>query len=259
VKSLVEYQRFAERLAKKAGSFALKHAGKIRKIAYKGRMNLVTDVDTKCEKLILQGIKKCFPDHKIISEEAGRLPGEDPQFCWLVDPLDGTTNYAHNFPFYSVSIALMRSDKVVVGVVYDPERDEMFSASTGGGAFLNRKRINVSKIKRLSEGLLCTGFPYKFGRSMKQSLCNFKKFMLKAQAVRRAGSAALDLCYVAMGRFDGFWEIDLHPWDTAAGVLIVQEAGGRVTTFANKPFDPFLKEVLVSNSKIHKSMLGVLR
>jgi len=255
----MEYQRFAEGLAKRAGSLALRHAGKIRRIAYKGRMNLVTDVDTKCEKLILQGIKKRFPSHKIISEEAGRLPGGDSQFCWLIDPLDGTTNYAHNFPFYSISIALMRSDKVVVGVVYDPERDELFSASEGRGAFLNRKRISVSKIKRLSESLLCTGFPYKFGRAMKKSISNFKKFMLKAQAVRRAGSAALDLCYVAMGRFDGFWEIDLHPWDTAAGLLIVQEAGGRVSTFANKRFNPFSKEVLASNSKIHKSMLGVLR
>lgn len=257
--SFIDYQRFSEKSAKEAGAFALKHIGRIRNISYKGRMNLFTDVDTKCEKLILNGIKKNFPGHGILSEEAGIIGSRSSRYCWLIDPLDGTTNYCHSFPFYCVSIALMKDGEVITGVVYDPERDELFSACRNRGAFLNRKRIKASRIGDLSKSLLATGFPYRLGKAMRRNIDNFRSFMLKAQAVRRAGSAALDLCYVAMGRFDGFWELDLNPWDTAAAALIVEEAGGKVTTFKGERFNPFIKEIVASNSRIHKKMLTVLK
>ena len=254
-----KYKSFAEKLAMQAGYLLNKRLGKIKKISYKGRMNLVTDVDTACERFILNRIKKKFPKHRIISEEAGDIGNKYSEFCWLIDPLDGTTNYAHAMPFFCVSIALLKHDKIVAGAVYDPVKDELFSASKGKGAFLNHKRISVSDIRQLDKGLLSTGFPYRFGKDMKRNIRNFTRFMLQAQAVRRPGSAALDLCYVAMGRFDGFWELGLMPWDTAAGALITQEAGGKITTFKGKPFNPFLKEIVASNSKIHNRMLRVVK
>lgn len=253
------YQRFTEELSKEAGSFLLRRMGRIKKISYKGRMNLITDVDIRCEQLIISSIRKSFPDHSIISEEAGRGGREKSDFCWLIDPLDGTTNYAHSFSFFCVSIALLKKGEVVVGVVYDPVRDELFSASRDRGAFLNKRRIEVSKITRLDRSLLVTGFPYRYGKAMRRNIDNFLRFMMRTQAVRRVGSAALDLCYVACGRFDGFWELGLHPWDTAAGSVIVEEAGGEVSAFKGGGFSPFLKEIVVSNSRLHKKMLKVLK
>ncbi|MFC1807621.1 inositol monophosphatase family protein [Candidatus Omnitrophota bacterium] len=255
---LKKIHTFTQELSLNAGNFLKKNLGKIKKISYKGRMNLVTDIDTRCEKLILKRILDRFPDHKILSEEAGKVGSGDSEFLWLIDPIDGTTNYAHSFPFYCVSIGLSTNGNMVLGAIYDPARNELFSAYKNGGAFLNRKRIHVSRVKKLERSLLTTGFPYKFGTKMRRNITNFSNFMLKCQAVRRPGSAALDLCYVAVGRFEGFWELDLRPWDTAAGAIIVEEAGGRVTTFDGKRFDPFKKEILATNNLIHNQMMKVV-
>ncbi|MFH1868041.1 MAG: inositol monophosphatase family protein [Candidatus Omnitrophota bacterium] len=252
-------KKYAQEVAREAGALLLKHLGKVKKISYKGRMNLMTDVDKRCETLILKRIRKKFPHHAIISEEAGKRGQQGSEFCWLIDPLDGTTNYAHSFGFFCVSIALLKGEKTLAAAVYDPLRDEMFSALRGRGAYLNKKRISVSGVSRLDKSLLATGFPYRLGEQLRRNLENFKRFILRSQAVRRAGSAALDLCYVACARFDGFWELGLHPWDTAAGSLIVEEAGGRVSAFKGEPFNPFLQEIVATNSKLHKVMLKVLK
>lgn len=249
---------FIKVLAKKAGYYQIKRLGKIKTISYKGRMNLVTDVDKKCEDIILKQLRKRFPKHLILSEESGGSYESSKLPKWVVDPLDGTTNYAHGFPFFAVSIALEIDSVAVLGVVYDPVRDELFSAVKGLGAFCNKKRIRVSSTKLLKRSLLATGFPYKFGKHMSRNMKNFKNFMMSAQAIRRAGSAALDLCYVASGRFDGFWELDLHPWDTAAAAVIVQEAGGKITNFFADKFDHYKDQTLASNSKIHDSMIRML-
>ncbi|NQT95793.1 MAG: inositol monophosphatase [Candidatus Omnitrophica bacterium] len=259
MKLLKKYQAIAERTAIEAGSFLMKNLGKIKSIHYKGRMNLTTNVDKKCEALIVERVRSAFPEHSLLCEETGKGGAKETTFRWLIDPLDGTTNYTHGFPFFSVSIGLLEGNKLLVGVVYDPTRDELFSAARGCGAYLNKKRIRVSRVRKLNHALLVTGFPYRFGKDMNRSIENFRRFMLKAQAVRRAGSAALDLCYVAMGRFDGFWEAGLHPWDTAAGAIIVEEAGGRMTTFDGESFSPFRKEMIGTNSHIHNQMIKVLK
>jgi myo-inositol-1(or 4)-monophosphatase len=259
MKKSVEYKKFIENLAKDAGTFLKKRIGKIKKVSYKGRMNLVTDVDKRCEDLILKKIKSVYPGHKILSEESGKGGADKSEWLWLIDPLDGTTNYVHGFNFFCVSIALMKNNTLLAGAVYDPMRNELFSAAKGAGAFLNRKRIKVSGVRMLDKALLSTGFPYRFGNSMKQNINNFIKFMEKSQAVRRPGSAALDLCYVASGRFDGFWELELHPWDTAAGVLVVKEAGGHVSNFKNELFNPFMNQIVATNRKLHRKILDVLK
>lgn len=259
MRKLIEYKKFIENLAKYAGAFLKKRIGKIEKVSYKSRMNIVTDVDKRCEDLILNRIKNIYPGHKILSEECGKYGAVRSEYLWLIDPLDGTTNYVHGFNFFCVSIALMKKKTLLAGAVYDPMRDELFSAAKGMGAFLNHKRIKVSGISRLDKALLSTGFPYKFGSSMRQNINNFVKFMIRSQAVRRPGSAALDLCYVASGRFDGFWEMELNPWDTAAGVLIVKEAGGDASNFKNELFSPFMNQIVASNKKLHKTILEVLK
>jgi myo-inositol-1(or 4)-monophosphatase len=238
-------------------------------------LDLVTKADGLSEKLIIKSITKKFPGHKILAEEqycnslpagqAGRH-GKSSGYCvgksdftWVIDPLDGTTNYSHQFPFYCVSIALVKGDKTLLGVVYNPNLDEMFYASSGTGAYLNSKRIKVSKVKTLNRGLLCTGFPYIIRQHPGDNFRNFQRFCLRAQAIRRAGSAALDLCYLAAGRFDGFWERELKPWDTAAGALIVAEAGGKVTDFKGNKYDLFKhREILASNGLIHRQMIKII-
>jgi len=245
--------------ARQAGTVLLEGLGKKHAIKYKARKNLVTEMDKKSEGLIIKSLRRDFPSHSILSEEIGLLGRSQSEYKWVIDPLDGTTNYAHAFHFFAVSIALMKNDEMFAGVVYDPVRDEMFRALKGMGAYLNNKRIRVSSINTIKESLLSTGFPYKLGKEMRDNIGYFKSFMLKAQAIRRPGSASLDLCYVASGRFDGFWEMELNPWDTAAGALIVQEAAGTVTDFKGGCFNPFMKRVLASNSIIHAQMLAVLR
>jgi myo-inositol-1(or 4)-monophosphatase len=244
--------------AKKSGDLLAKNLNKKHSISYKGRKNLVTEMDRKSESIIIRLIKDRYPGHSIYSEESGLLDKTPSEYKWIIDPLDGTTNYAHGFNFFAVSIALMKRDEILAGVVYDPIRGELYSAAKGQGAYLNKKRLRCSKIKNISESLLSTGFPYKLGKAMRRNINYFKSFMLKAQAIRRPGSASLDLCYVAAGRFDGFWEMELHPWDTAAGVLLVEESGGMVTDFQGKAFNPFMKQIVASNMNIHSQMLHIL-
>jgi myo-inositol-1(or 4)-monophosphatase len=248
----------AVRAARKAGIILKSRLGRKRKVAYKGAVNLVTEMDILAEKIIVGEIQKRFPDHAVLAEE--RTAMEKPsQFRWIIDPLDGTTNYAHGFPIFSVSIALVKDEEVVLGVVYDPARDELFSAEKGKGAWLNGHKIRVSSENSLSRSLLATGFPYDLRESKINNFDHFHNFAVRSQAVRRAGSAALDLCYVAAGRFDGFWEMKLAPWDIAAGSLMVGEAGGKVTNFLGKPLNLGGKHILASNGKIHNAMLGVVK
>ena len=244
--------------ALKAGKYAALRVDNIKDISHKtGANDLVTDVDKASEKIIIETIKKTFPDHYILAEESGdHLGGGDVK--WVIDPIDGTTNYAHGFPVFCVSIGVLVPDeKVKIGVVYDPSRDELFTAEEGKNAFLNGKPISVSKRGSVQESLIATGFEY----TLEGKIANMKHFrsvINHAQAVRRAGSAAIDLCYVACGRYDGFWEMGLSPWDTAAGYLIVKEAGGMVTRFDGAEFDIYGKEVIATNGPIHQELSALL-
>jgi myo-inositol-1(or 4)-monophosphatase len=248
---------FAIRVARDAGRLLRDRVGTRIDIDYKGSINIVTDVDLASEKLIREAISTYYPRHEILAEESG-LSESGSEYRWIVDPLDGTTNYAHGYPFFCVSIALECNGEVVLGVVYDPMHDELFSAERGGGAALNNRPIHVSKTADLMQGLLSTGFPYDIKTSKLTNLDHWANFAMNAQALRRDGAAALDLCYVASGRFDGFWELRLSPWDTAAGALIVTEAGGRVTNFTGATFSNYKPEVVASNGLIHDRMLEVL-
>jgi myo-inositol-1(or 4)-monophosphatase len=249
---------FAIRVAKDAGRLLRDRVGTRIDIDHKGSIDLVTDVDLASERLIREAIATYYPRHEILAEEGG-LSESDSEYRWIVDPLDGTTNYTHGYPMFCVSIALECKGEVVVGVVYDPMRDELFSAERGGGAGLNNRPIHVSKTADLMQGLLSTGFPYDIKTSKLTNLDHWANFAMNAQALRRDGAAALDLCYVACGRFDGFWELNLSPWDTAAGALIVAEAGGAVTNFTGGSFSNYKPEVVASNGLIHDRMLEVLK
>jgi len=253
-----EFVNTAIEAARKAGELQLQGLRKKHKIDYKGEINLVTEVDRQCEELILGLIGRRFPDHDILTEETPQLFKGSP-YRWIVDPLDGTTNYVHGYPVFCVSIALEYMGEIVLGVVYDPTREELFVGQKGGGAFLNGEKIRVSQTRELSKGLLVTGFPYDLKEDPVNNLDHFTNMIMEAQAVRRDGSAALNLCYVASGRFDGFWELKFWPWDVAAGALIVKEAGGKVTDFDGRNFDPYGMEIVASNGLIHESILKVLR
>lgn len=233
--------------------------GKKLKVRHKGEIDLVTDADYLSEKAITKIIKENFPDHQIFAEEKKDYTDRTSPFIWFIDPLDGTTNFAHGLPIFCISIALQFKGSTIMGSVYDPTREEMFFALKGNGAYINDKRIRVSETKKLDKSLLVTGFPYDIRTSKENNLKHFQSFIMKAQAVRRLGSAALDLCYVASGRFDGFWEIKLSPWDVAAGSLMVQEAGGKVTSFMGEKLDIHGGEILADNGIIHKEMLEILR
>ena len=250
-------QEFAIDTARKAGALLRDNVGRIGSIEFKGAVDIVTDVDRKSEALIIDAIKKAFPSHGILAEESPELKQDSP-FKWIIDPLDGTTNYSHGFPFFCVSIGFEVSGEVAFGVVYDPMMNELFTAEKGKGASLNGKKTGVSAIGDLGKSLLATGFPYDLRSSKDNNLDRFSEFSLKAQAIRRAGSAALDLCYIASGRFDGYWEMKLKPWDTAAGSLVVSESGGAVTDFSGGPFSIYGKECLASNGLIHDDMTRIL-
>lgn len=241
----------------KTAEYLKSNLGRVKKISFKGAFNLVTEVDRKTEEIIIKTLKKHFPGDGFLSEEAGSREGNTGR-KWVIDPLDGTTNYAHGFPVYAVSIALEENGKPLFGAVFDPERDELFTAERGWGARLNGKLIKVSETTKLEKSLLATGFSYKFRELKDNNIAHFEDFLFASQAVRRPGSASLDLCYVACGRFDGFWELELNPWDTAAGWLIVEEAGGEVTTFNRGGYNHYIKEILASNGKIHKEMSRIL-
>src|SRR5258708_4838962 len=249
---------FAIRVARDAGALLRARLGTRIDIGHKGSINLVTDVDLASERLIREAISTYYPRHEVLAEEGG-LTESTSEYRWIVDPLDGTTNYAHGYPVFCVSIALEHQGEVIVGVVYDPMREELFTAERGGGAALNNRPIRVSKIDDLTQGILSTGFPYDIKTSKLTNLDHWANFAMNAQALRRDGAAALDLCYVACGRYDGFWELNLSPWDTAAGTLIVAEAGGRVTDFAGGAFSNYKPEVLASNGLIHNHMIDVLK
>jgi myo-inositol-1(or 4)-monophosphatase len=242
----------------RSGKFIKSHLGRSRIVGFKGDINLVTDCDKKAERQIIRDLKKAYPDFDFLAEEGGGSKTGSKN-RWIIDPIDGTTNFAHGFPFFCVSIALEISKKPVLGVVYDPIREELFVAERGKGAYLNGSPINVSQTKELKNSLLSTGFAYDFKDAKRSNIENFIQFMLRSRAIRRAGSAALDLCYVACGRFDGFWELGLHPWDTAAASLIVTEAGGKVTRLNGLAYSHYDKEIIASNGRIHRSMVNVCR
>jgi myo-inositol-1(or 4)-monophosphatase len=230
-----------------------------REIAYKGAIDLVTSVDRDAERSIVNILRKNFPDHSILAEEETDVAGTHESYRWIIDPLDGTTNFAHGYPQLCVSVALEREHELLLGVVYDPLRRECFSAIRGRGAKLNGQAIRVSVTAELDQALLATGFPYDARDHAEFYLSYFKAFMIRSQGIRRAGSAALDLCYVACGRLDGFWELKLRPWDTAAGSLIVKESGGRMSDFSAGEFSIHGSETMASNGAIHAAMLNVMR
>lgn len=253
-----ELLAFVEELAREGGAILRKSYGMRQTIHFKGEINLVTDVDRESEKHILGRIRERFPDHGLLSEESPEHRSPSP-YRWIVDPLDGTTNYAHGYPCFCVSVAVEHEGAVVAGAVYDPLLDESFTAANGEGAFRNGERIAVSKIAGLRKSLLATGFAYDVNTSTDDNFDYFRAFVLTGQAIRRDGSAALDLCYLACGRFDGFWELKLKPWDTAAGLLILHEAGGISTRLDGGPYDIHQPDLLASNGLLHAQMVEVLR
>ena len=278
----MDYLKIAEIAAREAGQLLIDNFGKVKEIEYKTKNSLVTEVDRLSENLIVKVIRENFPSHDIFAEEAGRISNKSSH-VWIIDPLDGTTNYAHTYPCFAISIALEVEGVIRLGVVYDPIRDEFFSAELGQGAYLNGNSFKVSKASKIEESLLCTGFTHENEWMVDENLRHFENFIRRAQAVRRDGSAALDLCYVACGRYDGFWELGLHSWDTAAGSLIVKEAGGKITDFSGgsgaspisqtgpgtrikregfkgtaQEFNIYGEETLATNGLIHDEMIRIL-
>ncbi|HET8632298.1 MAG TPA: inositol monophosphatase family protein [Thermomicrobiales bacterium] len=251
-----DYCAAAEEIARRAGALLLDGLGRDHRVEYKGPVDLVTEVDKRSEAAIVGALAARFPDHRIVAEESGATEGASP-YRWLIDPLDGTTNYAHANPYFDVALALQHGDETVVGVVYDPVRDELYRATRGGGAFLNDRPLCVSETAELIRALLSTGFPYR-REARPRALAHWAAFTDAAQALRRNGAAALDLCGVAAGRFDGFYEAHLGPWDCAAGALLVAEAGGTISDYRGGPFDPFRGEVVATNGRLHDAMLRVL-
>jgi myo-inositol-1(or 4)-monophosphatase len=243
--------------ARAAGVIQRKRYGTALDVRHKGPVDLVTEVDLACEEAILERLEKLAPGTAILSEEGGAKAGRGSR--WLVDPLDGTTNFAHSYPVFCVSIALETEGRTELGVIYDPLRDELFAGERGKGARLNGEPMRVTAQDDLSECLLATGFPYDRRTNPKNNLAAFHKLTLATHGARRSGSAALDLAYVAAGRLDGFWEPGLKPWDTAAGVLLVEEAGGKVTGYAGQPYSPFDPEVVATNGLLHAALLEALQ
>ncbi|MBW2595836.1 MAG: inositol monophosphatase [Deltaproteobacteria bacterium] len=254
---MIEYGEFAISIARMAGSLLKDRFRENHEIDYKGEIDLVTEADRMSEKILITEISRKFPDHNILSEESTEIK-KGSRYRWIVDPLDGTTNYAHGFPVFCVSIALERDGEVITGVVYNPVSEELFVAGKGEGAFMNDSSISVSRTTEISRSLLATGFPYDIRRDPNNNINYFGGMALEAQAIRRAGSAALDLAYTAAGRFDGFWELKLHPWDTAAGWLLVNEAGGTITDISGDSYRLDSPGILASNGKIHDSMIRIL-
>ena len=257
--SHIDLLAVAEDVSRRAGELLLDLFARGVEVEYKGAVDLVTRADRASEELIVQEISRRFPDHDVLAEERGGGSKGSDRPLWIVDPLDGTTNFAHGIPLWSISIAVVEAGDTLAGVVHDPNRGECFTATRGGGAFLNGRRVRVSAASVLSDAVLVTGFPYDVRTSLADNLDHFSGFIKSARAVRRLGSAALDLAWVAAGRFDGFWEGKLHPWDVAAGDLLVREAGGQVTRFDGSPFDVFTDEILAAPSALVPAMIDVLR
>jgi len=242
----------------RAGEIQLAHLGSDIRVDKKGTIDLVTEVDVAIERTFRDLVAGRFPDHQVLGEEMGGSAVPPKGACWVFDPIDGTTNYAHGLPIFCASLALEMDGTAELGAVYDPTRRELFTAERGGGAFLNGRPIHVSPAETLVDAMLVTGFPYDVHARVAEIVGLFGEFVGRARAVRRLGSAALDLCYVAAGRLDGFWENDLKPWDIAAGSLIVAEAGGRVTGLHGEPFTSRQGHVLATNDRIHQAMLDVI-
>ena len=249
--------RIAEAMARQAGAILMEGYGNVRHIQQKGVIDLVTEFDKRSEEIIISSIQQKFPDHAILAEESGHYKTIS-EYQWVIDPLDGTTNFAHGIPVFSVSIGLLKNNSPVVGVAYDPLRNEMFSAELGAGATLNKHPIHVSSETDLGQAVFSTGFPYDVHTNPRNNFAQFAQFQQRAQAVRHLGSAALDCAWTAMGRLDGYWEFGIKPWDIGAGALIVREAGGRVTSVDRN--EDFLSNdsIIVSNSLLHEQMLRVL-
>jgi myo-inositol-1(or 4)-monophosphatase len=246
--------------ARAAGKMLREGVGKIKTIERKQgeATNLVTEFDKRAEAMIIATIRERFPSHDILAEESGSHDIAS-DYRWVIDPLDGTTNYTHGLPLFSVSIAIECQGEIIAGVVYDPSADELFSAEKGKGAFCNGTRLHVSSADSLITSLLVTGFPYTYRQDPGRIIDHFENFLMEAQGIRRLGSAALDLAYIAAGRLDGYWELTLFPWDKAAGILLVKEAGGRVTDILGNPDSIYTPNTLASNGLIHSAMIDVLQ
>ncbi|MBN2418060.1 MAG: inositol monophosphatase [Deltaproteobacteria bacterium] len=244
----------AQRAAMEAGRILKGFYGNLKSISKKGEIDLVTEADLASEKAVIDIISRKFPDDMILAEESGEQ-GEKSDRLWIIDPLDGTTNFAHSFPFFAVSIGFQAGNEIVAGVVYNPVMDEFFEAEKGKGAFLNKRPIKVSGCENLTDSLVATGFPYNVHKNSEPVLDYFKRMIVRVQGIRRPGAASIDLCYVAAGRLDGFWEQDLKPWDTAAGSIILREAGGIISDYAGNPYNPYVKTILASTPGIHDKMI----
>jgi myo-inositol-1(or 4)-monophosphatase len=247
---------FAIDIARRAGALLRDGLKRQRSVELKSAFNLVTDMDHASEALIIAAITAAFPDHAILAEESGARVGAGP--TWLIDPLDGTNNYAHGFPFFAVSLALWQEHTPVLGVVYDPLRDEMFSAAAGEGAHCNGEPLRASLTPTLDAALLSTGFPYDYATQPNNNLREFDRIYARCQGVRRAGAASLDIAYVAMGRLDAHWERDLKPWDSGAAALMVHEAGGRLSDWQGRAWHPWTDHLIASNGLIHDELIDVL-
>ncbi|MFC2161738.1 inositol monophosphatase family protein [Acidobacteriota bacterium] len=253
-----KYLKVAKEAAFQAGKMLKQNSCTPQEIHYKGAVDLVTDFDKRSQDVIFKHLFGHFPEHDFLAEENLSEKKGSP-FCWIIDPIDGTTNYAHNFPVFCISIALTFKNETKLGVIYDPMRDEMFTAVKGQGAALNNSPIKVSSVRDLDKSLLATGFPYDLRESCVNNFDHFFNFATCVQGIRRGGSAAIDLCYVACGRFDGFWELKLQPWDVAAGRVIVLEAGGHVSDFQNSETGLSAQETLATNGLIHDQMVRILK
>ena len=250
--------QFAEAIARQAGAVLREGYGNVRHIQQKGVIDLVTEFDKRSEEIIISAIQREFPDHAILAEESGRNEITS-EYQWVIDPLDGTTNFAHGIPIFSVTIGLFRNNSPILGITYDPLRNEMFSAESGHGATLNDHPIHVSSQTNLDQAIISTGFPYDLRTNPRNNFAQFIQFQLRTQAVRHLASAALDCAWTAMGRLDGYWEFGVKPWDIGAGALLVREAGGRVTSVDGDENFLANETILVSNGLLHEQMSGVLR
>lgn len=246
-------------ISKEAGEIIREGFGKNFSIEYKtNASNLVTEIDKKSEATIINFIRKEFPTHSVLAEESGEH-GTSSEYLWVIDPLDGTSNFAHGLPIFAVSIGVQKNGEIICGVVYEVMRDEIYSSEKGSGSFRNGKKLQVSTNDDLRKSMLVTGFPYDIQDNPDFAIERFAAFLKTSRAVRRLGSAAIDMCYVAAGVFDGFWEVYLHPWDICAGKLIIEEAGGVVTNFAGEEINIYSKQILATNKFVHQSMIQVLQ
>lgn len=258
---LTRIRRLGRQAVYAAGAVLARNFQQPHQITLKGRHDPVTETDLESQRLIIDFIRQAFPDHQILAEEKGAplpaAPGSEGR--WIIDPLDGTVNFAHGFPMFAVSIAFEWQGEVIYGIIYDPLREECFEAVRGEGAWLNDHPLRVSQVQDLDQALVATGFPYNISGRLDDLMARFRQVIALAEGVRRPGAATLDLCYLAAGRLDGFWEEGLKPWDTAAGVLIVTEAGGRVTNFQGRPFSLTDDNIAASNGRLHDQLLAALR